>query len=49
MLAIQKTEPLSVEEYIEGELVSRDRHEYIGGVVYAMASNSESTIGRRAV
>lgn len=32
---------LSVEEYLAGELDSRDRHEYLGGVVYAMAGASE--------
>ena len=28
---------VSVEEYLEGELSSRVKHEYVGGVVYAMA------------
>jgi Uma2 family endonuclease len=32
---------LSVEEYLAGELDSRDRHEYLGGAVYAMAGASE--------
>ena len=41
MQAVQRIESLSVEEYLEGELSSRDRHEYIGGVVYAMAGGSE--------
>lgn len=41
MQATQKMESLSVGEYLEGELSSRDRHEYIGGVVYAMAGSSE--------
>lgn len=42
MQAVQKAESFSVEEYIEGELVSLDRHEYIGGVVYAMAGESRN-------
>ncbi len=41
MQAVPNVSALSVAEYIEGELSSRDRHEYIGGVVYAMAGGSE--------
>lgn len=29
--------PISVEEYLEGELLSETKHEYLGGEVYAMA------------
>ncbi len=32
---------ISVEEYLEGELISPIRHEYIGGEVYAMAGASD--------
>ncbi|HET7626389.1 MAG TPA: Uma2 family endonuclease [Verrucomicrobiae bacterium] len=40
MQAILKAPALSVEEYLAGELHSRDRHEYLGGTVYAMAGTS---------
>jgi Uma2 family endonuclease len=33
---------LSAEDYLEGELHSEIRHEYIGGVVYAMAGTSDA-------
>jgi Uma2 family endonuclease len=32
---------LTVEEYLQGQLRGEVRHEYIGGVVYAMAGSSE--------
>ena len=41
MSALLKPELLSVEEYIEGELLSEVRHEYIDGCVYAMAGASD--------
>jgi len=41
MTALLKPELLSVEEYIEGELLSEVRHEYVGGLVYAMAGASD--------
>jgi Uma2 family endonuclease len=37
MSAALKWNLISVEDYLEGELVSPIKHEYIGGVVYAMA------------
>lgn len=37
MTALVKTEPVSVEEYLEGELVSEVKHEYLDGRVHAMA------------
>lgn len=37
MTAALKWDLISVEDYLEGELVSPIKHEYIGGVVYAMA------------
>ncbi len=37
MSTAEKREPISVEDYLEGELVSRVKHEYLGGVVHAMA------------
>ncbi len=32
---------VSVEEYLAGEIVSTIRHDYLGGIVYAMAGGSE--------
>lgn len=42
MSAFKKLELISVEEYLAGELVSRVKHEYVGGVVYAMAGAKNS-------
>lgn len=40
MQAIQNTPAIGVEEYLAGELRSQERHEYLGGSVYAMAGTS---------
>jgi Uma2 family endonuclease len=37
MSAVKKLNLIAVEEYLAGELVSPVKHEYLGGVVYAMA------------
>lgn len=37
MSAVERTNPVSVEDYLAGELVSTVKHEYLGGLVYAMA------------
>ncbi len=37
MSAVKKLNLISVEDYLAGELVSPVKHEYLGGVVYAMA------------
>src|SRR5262245_59045822 len=37
MTAAKKWNLVSVEDYLAGELVSPVKHEYLGGVVYAMA------------
>src|SRR6059058_2164352 len=37
MSAAKKLNLVSVEDYLAGELVSPIKHEYLGGVVYAMA------------
>lgn len=37
MTAAPKRKPISVEDYLAGELVSPVKHEYLGGFVYAMA------------
>src|SRR5881394_2037875 len=37
MTAAKNLDLISVEEYLAGELVSPIKHEYLGGVVYAMA------------
>ena len=41
MTALEKPQLLTVEEYLEGEQLSDVRHEYIGGLVYAMAGASD--------
>jgi Uma2 family endonuclease len=41
MTALLKPEPISVEEYLEGERLSEVRHEYVAGYVYAMAGASD--------
>jgi Uma2 family endonuclease len=38
--AVEHAASLSVEDYLAGELKSEIRHEYIGGLVYAMAGTS---------
>lgn len=57
MTAAQKPNLISVEDYLAGELVSPVKHEYLGGVVYAMsgarnapnlvATNLIVSLGRR--
>ena len=37
MSAVTKRAPISVDDYLSGELISPIKHEYINGVVYAMA------------
>ncbi len=37
MRAVKKLQLISVEDYLAGELVSEVKHEYLGGVVYAIA------------
>lgn len=37
---VRSVETISTEEYLEGELSSQVRHEYVGGQVYAMAGGS---------
>src|SRR5438477_10625749 len=37
----QSQQFLSVEDYLEGERFSEIRHEYVGGVAYAMAGASD--------
>src|SRR3989449_10050858 len=37
MSTAEKRDLVSVDEYLAGELVSPVKHEYLGGVVYAMA------------
>ncbi len=37
MSAVLKRQLISVEDYLAGELVSPIKHEYLGGVIYAMA------------
>jgi len=42
MTAAEKLNLISVEDYLAGELVSPIKHEYLGGVVYAMAGAKNS-------
>jgi len=44
MQALKQSAHISVEEYLAGELESDVRHEYLDGVVYAMAGASEEHI-----
>lgn len=37
MTAAQKLKRVSIEDYLQGELTSEVKHEYVGGIVYAMA------------
>ena len=37
MNAAEKLNLVSVEDYLEGELISPIKHEYLGGVIHAMA------------
>lgn len=41
MAAVPKPEPISIEEYLEGERASEVRHEYVAGYVHAMAGASD--------
>ncbi|PWU16738.1 MAG: hypothetical protein C5B50_12870 [Verrucomicrobia bacterium] len=43
-LAVAREEPISVEDYLAAERVSEIRHEYVGGVVYAMAGASKDHV-----
>ncbi len=40
MSALLKPEHISVEDYLEGELISEVKHEYLGGQVHAMAGGT---------
>ncbi len=42
MSAVLKDNKISVEEYLEGELLSDVKHEYIDGYIYAMAGASRN-------
>jgi len=41
MQAVENAASIRVEDYLAGELKSEIRHEYIGGLVYAMAGTSD--------
>jgi Uma2 family endonuclease len=41
MATLRKTRPITVDEYLEGELVGDIRHEFVGGDVYSMVGASE--------
>lgn len=42
MSAVQRQNLIAVEDYLAGELASSVKHEYLGGVVYAMAGASNA-------
>lgn len=42
MSAVQRPEPISVKDYLAGELASATKHEYVGGVICARAGTSNS-------
>ena len=42
MTALRKHDLISVDDYLAGELVSSIKHEYFGGVVYAMAGGTNA-------
>jgi Uma2 family endonuclease len=42
MPTLKDARPLSVDEYLEGENLSDARHEFVGGVVFAMMDVSQS-------
>jgi len=44
MEAVERLDNLTVEDYLAGEQASAVRHEYIGGVAYAMAGASDEHI-----
>ena len=45
MPSVKNTETtISEEEYLDGELISELKHEYIDGYVYAMAGAVETTV-----
>ena len=51
MSTAQQRELISIDDYLAGELVSHVKHEYVAGVVYAMAGarNAHSIIATNAV
>lgn len=51
MSSAKKREPIAVDSYLAGELVARVKHEFVGGVVYAMvgASNVHNAIATNAL
>jgi formate-dependent phosphoribosylglycinamide formyltransferase (GAR transformylase) len=42
MTAVRKLDLISIDDYLAGELVSEIKHEYLAGVVYAMAGGRVS-------
>jgi hypothetical protein len=50
MRAVPKGDLVSIGDYLAGELVSPIKHEYLGGVVYAMAGvrNAHNLIASNA-
>ena len=42
MSTARKIRPITVEEYLEGEMVGDIRHEFVGGEIYSMVGASEA-------
>lgn len=51
MPAAKKRNLLSIEDYLAGELISPVKHEYLGGVIYAMAGarNAHNLVASNAI
>lgn len=51
MSTVRKHEFISIGDYLSGELVARDKHEYVAGVVYAMVggTNAHNSIASNAL
>jgi Uma2 family endonuclease len=45
MLKLKTTNPISEEEYLQGELLSAVKHELVDGYIYAMAGASVNRPG----
>ena len=43
MRTVRINETISVDEYLEGELVSQVKHEYVAGAVFAMVGAKDRT------
>ena len=49
MSTVRKHEFISIDNYLSGELVAHDKHEYVAGLVYAMVSRANLATAPRTV